>query len=46
MIKEDEAGQLIQFNLHTQQGGYLVEAGKNASKTVMSVIDQIMAIFK
>jgi len=46
MIKEDEAGELTLFNLHTEQGGYLVEGGEDASGTLDTVIKEIMAIFK
>ena len=33
------------FNLHTAQGGYLVEAGEDADNTLATVIAEIMAIF-
>ncbi|UCC88729.1 MAG: hypothetical protein JSV81_05325, partial [Anaerolineales bacterium] len=46
MIKEDEAGELTLFNLHTKQGGYLVEGGEDAGATLGTVIDEMMAIFK
>jgi hypothetical protein len=46
LINEDAAGKLHLFNLHTTQGGYLVEAGEDASSTLQNVIDQIMALFK
>jgi OmcA/MtrC family decaheme c-type cytochrome len=46
LIKEDEAGKLLLFNLHTKQGGYLIEAGEDATGTLGTVIDEIMAIFK
>ena len=46
MIKEDEAGELTLFNLHTKQGGYLIEGGEDPSSTLGTVIDEIMAIFK
>jgi OmcA/MtrC family decaheme c-type cytochrome len=45
MIKEDAAGELTLFNLHTAQGGYRVEAGEDDVGTLMSVIGEIMAIF-
>jgi hypothetical protein len=44
-IKEDELGELVSFNLHTKMGGYLVEAGEDATGTLNSVIAEIMAIF-
>jgi mono/diheme cytochrome c family protein len=46
LIKEDEAGELLAFNVHTQNGGYLVEAGETPSTTLMDVINQMMAFFK
>ncbi len=46
LINEDSAGGLAVFNLHTTQGGYMVEAGEDANGTLNTVIDQIMAIFK
>jgi OmcA/MtrC family decaheme c-type cytochrome len=46
MIKEDEAGELISFNQHTKQGGYLIEGGEDASGTLYTVIDKIMEIFR
>jgi hypothetical protein len=46
IINEDAAGELVAFNQHAKQGGYLVEAGEDASATLQGVIDEIMAIFK
>jgi OmcA/MtrC family decaheme c-type cytochrome len=46
LIKEDEAVELTLFNLHTKQGGYLVEGGEDATSTLGTVIDEIMAIFR
>jgi OmcA/MtrC family decaheme c-type cytochrome len=46
LINEDDWGKLIPFNLHTEHGGYLVEAGEDANSTLGTVIDEIMAIFK
>jgi len=48
MINEDEAGELISFNQHTKQGGYLIEEGADNQETqglLMTVIDYIMALF-
>ncbi len=45
LINEDEAGELISFNQHTKQGGYLIEAGEDDVGTLNAVIDEIMAIF-
>jgi hypothetical protein len=46
LINEDEFAELISFNQHAKQGGYLVEAGEDDVSTLMSVIDQIMSIFE
>ncbi|MHC4681859.1 MAG: multiheme c-type cytochrome [Planctomycetota bacterium] len=46
MINEDEAGELIVFNQHTKQGGYLIEGGDDYTVTLGEVIDYIMALFK
>jgi OmcA/MtrC family decaheme c-type cytochrome len=46
LINEDEAGELLSFNQHTKQGGYLIEGGEDASSTLHTVIDEIMALFK
>jgi len=45
-INEDSAGGLAMLTQHWTQGGYMVESGEDALSTLMSVIDQIMAIFK
>jgi hypothetical protein len=49
LINEDEAGELMSFNQHTTQGGYLIEGGADNQETqdlLMTVIDEIMALFK
>jgi hypothetical protein len=46
LIKEDKAGELKVFNLHTQQGGYMVEAGEDPATTLTNTINEIMAVFK
>ena len=46
MINEDEASELISFNQHTKQGGYLIEGGDDYTVTLGEVIDYIMALFK
>jgi OmcA/MtrC family decaheme c-type cytochrome len=46
LINEDEAGELLSFNQHTKQGGYLVEGGEDATGTLLTVINEIMAFFK
>ncbi len=48
MINEDKAGELISFNQHTKQGGYLIKEGADSDETqgiLMMVIDYIMALF-
>jgi len=46
IINEDEAGELISFNQHTKQGGYLIEGGDDYPGVLAEVIDYIMALFK
>jgi hypothetical protein len=46
LIKHDEAGELMSFNQHTKQGGYLIEAGEDDVGTLMTVINEIMANFQ
>jgi OmcA/MtrC family decaheme c-type cytochrome len=46
LINEDAAGELTMFNLHTQNGGYLIDAGEDPATTLGTTIDEIMAIFK
>jgi len=46
MINEDDAGELISFNQHTKQGGYLIEGGDDYPGILGEVIDYIMALFK
>ncbi|MBW7882517.1 MAG: hypothetical protein H3C34_07760 [Caldilineaceae bacterium] len=46
LINEDAVAELISFNQHTKQGGYLIEQGEDASKILSEVIDQVMAWFK
>jgi hypothetical protein len=45
LINEDAAGELIPFNEHTKQGGYLIEAGDDDVATLLQVIDEMMALF-
>ncbi len=45
MINEDEASELISFNQHTKQGGYLFELVGDLQSTIRTVIDKAMAIF-
>ncbi len=46
LINEDEASELISFNQHTKQGGYLIETGEDEDATLNTVIEEIMAIFQ
>jgi OmcA/MtrC family decaheme c-type cytochrome len=49
LINEDKAGELVSFNQHTKQGGYLIEQDADSQKTqslLTTVIDYIMAFFK
>lgn len=46
LINEDAAGDLVSFNQHTKQGGYLIEGGEDADNVLLGVIDDIMALFK
>jgi OmcA/MtrC family decaheme c-type cytochrome len=49
LINEDEAGELVSFNQHTKQGGYLIPAPADSEETqslLMTVIDYIMGLFK
>ncbi len=45
MINEDEASELISFNQHTKQGGYLIELVDDVQSAIRTVIDKVMAIF-
>jgi hypothetical protein len=45
-IKEDNAVELLTFNQHVSQGGYLTEAGDDPLGNLMKTIDQVMAFFK
>ncbi len=46
LINHDEAVELLTFNQHIKQGGYLIEAGDDPLATLMKSIDDIMAFFK
>jgi OmcA/MtrC family decaheme c-type cytochrome len=46
LINEDAVSELIPFDIHTEQGGYMVEAGDVPTATLNSVIDQIITSFK
>ncbi len=45
-INADEAGTLRMLNQHFQMGGYLVDATKNPAQTVMTKINEVMALFQ
>lgn len=46
LINEDAASELLAFNRHAREGGYLIDATKGASDILMDVFDQIMGMFK
>ncbi len=46
LINEDNANGLVSFNQHTKSGGYLVEAGEDATSTLSTVIEDIRSYFK
>ena len=46
MINEDAASELIPFNVHAANGGYMIDAGDVPTATLNSVIDDIMNAFK
>ena len=46
LINEDAYGELVAFNKHITQGGYMIEAGEKPADTLQSVIDQVMGLFK
>jgi len=46
LINEDAAGELMLFNQHVKQGGYLIDGGEDADSALLAVIDEIMALFK
>jgi OmcA/MtrC family decaheme c-type cytochrome len=45
LINEDAVSELVSFNQHTKQGGYLIEGGEDAGGVLSTVIEEIMAIF-
>jgi len=45
LINEDAASELISFNQHTKQGGYLIEGGDDVTATLNTVIHEVMANF-
>ena len=44
--KEDEAGELLTFDTHVKQGGYLIEGGEDPDAALLDVIGEIMSYFK
>ncbi|MBE0686546.1 MAG: hypothetical protein IH585_11150, partial [Anaerolineaceae bacterium] len=46
LINEDAAGELAVLSQHLAEGGYMVEAGEDSATTLMTIINQIMALFK
>jgi OmcA/MtrC family decaheme c-type cytochrome len=45
LINEDKYGDLVSFNIHTTQGGYMVEAGEKPADTLNQVIEKLMSYF-
>ncbi|HEY4699791.1 MAG TPA: hypothetical protein VIH27_05410, partial [Nitrososphaerales archaeon] len=45
MINEDAYSELIVFNQHTKQGGFLIDVGTNVADTLRTAINKIMGIF-
>jgi len=46
LINDDEAGELVSFNQHTKNGGYLIESDEDGYEVILGeVIDYIMALF-
>jgi hypothetical protein len=45
MINEDEAVELISFNQHTKQGGYLIEEEDDTQSQFFKILDEIMKFF-
>ena len=45
-INHDSAGELAMLTRHWIDGGYMVEAGEDATGTLQSVFDEIMPLFK
>ena len=46
LINEDAAGELIAFNQHIKDGGYMVPAGEKPLETLQQIISEIMAYFQ
>jgi OmcA/MtrC family decaheme c-type cytochrome len=46
LINEDKYGDLVAFNVHTAQGGYMIEPQEDASSALSAVIEKVMALFK
>lgn len=46
LINEDKYGDLVAFNIHTTQGGYMIEPEEDAASTLHVVIEKIMSLFK
>jgi OmcA/MtrC family decaheme c-type cytochrome len=46
IINEDNVDELVAFQQHIRQGGYLIEAGEDAGATLATAIEDIMALFK
>jgi len=46
LINEDAAGELLVFSKHIRNGGYMIEAGDAPLDTLMTVINEVMGLFK
>jgi OmcA/MtrC family decaheme c-type cytochrome len=46
LINEDAFGELVAFNIHTVQGGYMIEAGEDPAGALSETITNIMEFFK
>jgi hypothetical protein len=46
LLNEDRANDFVSFMQHTEQGGYLIEAGEDPISTLKAVTEEIEALFK
>jgi OmcA/MtrC family decaheme c-type cytochrome len=46
LINEDAASELISFNQHVKNGGYLIDASEDDGSLLLTVFDEIMALFE
>jgi hypothetical protein len=45
LINEDKYGDLVAQNIHTTDGGYMIEAGEKPVDTLNQVIEKLMSYF-